>query len=281
MDPKRATRASEKDSSVSSIDAKLDRMLLKFERLENLPEKVDNLANVIGAVRQELKEQKDFLETSLARVTMLEEKVVAITNVQEASQESLLKHEKDINILQRHTNFLEQQGKAGSARLIGFPVSNEEVAAKNDGGAFLRTLVYQRILSPMIQAAVDAKQLDSPLSKAESISKIYRAGPAAVGKSPPPIIIFFTSPAVKSDIFRFKKAMPSPNPCERSIGAKRFFLVDDLTKHNHRLLKNLQANESVDKVWSTDGQIKFIKKDDQTVYRVRDTHASFDEILRG
>jgi len=57
--------------------------------------------------------------------------------------------------------------------------------------------------------------------------------------------------------------------------------VEDLTKPTHRLLKLLQAHDSVDKVWTIDGLLRYTKAGDDTVYRVNNVLESVEKILEG
>jgi hypothetical protein len=48
--------------------------------------------------------------------------------------------------------------------------------------------------------------------------------------------------------------IPSPSDAEKAAGFKRFILVEDLSPANHKLLKDLQNDDRVEKVWSVDGE---------------------------
>ena len=47
-------------------------------------------------------------------------------------------------------------------------------------------------------------------------------------------------------------------------------MVEDLTPANHTMLKDLQNDDRVSKVWSVDGRIRFVLSgDDQSVKKVK------------
>ena len=75
----------------------------------------------------------------------------------------------------------------------------------------------------------------------------------------PPIIVKFRNLLHRSAILRNKKAIiPASTAAEKLAGAARFIIVEDLTPSNHKLLRDLQEDERVSKVWSVDGRIRFV-----------------------
>jgi len=233
-------------------------------------------------MRHSQEETKSLLEASLRRVENLEKKVVAMADNQAATSKHLASHDSDISYLKVISNATDQQQRANNIRILGFPVLSEELSAAGDGGSRLRDLIHNRLLKPLFEDAVRERFILSPPAAQEAILKIFRAGRLNQGaqSAPPPIIVVLASPLLRAAVFRFKgKALPQPNTVEKEAGARRFYLVEDLTRPSHRLFKALQASEAVAKVWTTDGQIKFIKTGDDSIHRVTNVFEPLDKIL--
>ncbi len=52
--------------------------------------------------------------------------------------------------------------------------------------------------------------------------------------------------------------IPSPSDAEKTAGVKRFIVFEDLTPVNHKAMKDLQADDRVEKVWSVDGRLRLV-----------------------
>jgi hypothetical protein len=96
--------------------------------------------------------------------------------------------------------------------------------------------------------------------------------------SPPPIIITLISSNVKIAILTNKKGnIPLPPPG----GSKRISLNEDLTADTFSLLKSLREDKRVDRAWSVDGNIKYIRANDSDniIHRVKSVYDPLDKIL--
>jgi len=244
--------------------------------------KLDNLIATVAAIAQSQQEMKSLLETSLQRLTNVEQQVSTLNLNQSAVTEHLAAHDRDISTLMIATNTSDQLHRVNNIRILGYPVLEDETVAANDGGRFLRDKIFNRIIRPVLDVAVRDRFILSPPSAEETIMKIYRTGRSSVGGSPPPILVVFSSPLLRQALFRYKsKHLPPPNTVEKAAGAKRFYVVEDLTKATHKLLKLLQADERVAKVWSMDGFIRFTRTGDDTIRRVSNVFEAVDKILEG
>lgn len=120
----------------------------------------------------------------------------------------------------------------------------------------------------------------------DSIIKVFRASKPVLtnpGTKPPAVVLVFQSTLHRLVIFRFKKGhLPKPNPVERSVGARKFIVVEDLTKANFAVLKQLQSSDLVAKVWSSEGRIKFVlASDSNTVHTVTRVYEPIEKIIHG
>jgi len=240
--------------------------------------------DTLDDIKISLDETKKLLQDHVTLVTQLQEDVAVIKDNHAEVSNHLAVHDREISMLKITANANQQLLKINTARVIGYPVSTDEVAAAAASAADLNnhlvTAVFNRILCPVFTAAVESNFIQSVPTPAESIQRIYRAGRAAVGSSPPPIIIVFHSYTLRQAIFRFKAKVPfKPNTVERSFGAKKVFIVEDLTRDNHKMLKDLQSDERISKVWTVEGLIRFTKVDDTRVYKVANVYQSVESIV--
>jgi len=65
------------------------------------------------------------------------------------------------------------------------------------------------------------------------------------------------------------------------MGIKRFHIAEDLTGDTYDLLYSLRDHQKIERAWTTDGQIRFIKKGDTTnfVHKVKSVFESPDTIV--
>jgi len=193
-------------------------------------------------------------------------------------------------------NLRDQQTRYRSIKLSGLPISEEEAGTSAaDLPKLLSKKVYEKILSPILAAAKDKKEIDAIPTMAKCIDEIYRTkswsnskpstipGAPSEPPAPPTIIIKLFSPAIRLAILRNKKGnIPSPTPAEKNAGSAGFFISEDLTPLTFKLLRDLQRQQSVDKAWTVDGRIRYIRTGDpdRKVHKVKSIFDSTTDILR-
>jgi hypothetical protein len=234
--------------------------------------KLDELMSLVRGQSKALEETKAMLAESLSRVASLEDKASSL-------QRRVDDQDKEILLLKDSVNHLSQQSKANSIRLLGFPVSEDEKMS-TDGGKALSTRIYEKILKPVLAIAKAKGDLSSVPTMPNTITSVYRAGKLNSPK-PPPIVISFSSSLTRLAVLRHKKNnLPSPSDDEKRSGIKSYLLVEDLTSPTFRMLKLLQADERVNKVWSADGRLKFtLRSDSDTIHRVKSVFLPVEKII--
>jgi hypothetical protein len=179
-----------------------------------------------------------------------------------------------------------------SVKLSGFPISDDEKNA-SDAEKFLAKRVYDKILLPILTAAKEDGALDSVPTLAKTIDEIRRisawsppsanvVGLATKEKAPPLIIITLCNSPIRLAILRYKKEnIPSPSPADRSLGTKGFFISEDVTPTTAKLLRDLLADERVDRAWTVEGRIRYTRTGDKNrrVYKVKSVFDSVATIL--
>ena len=73
--------------------------------------------------------------------------------------------------------------------------------------------------------------------------------------------------------------MALPPEGEREAGIRRYIVVEDLTPDAHHLLKQLQADDRTEKVWSQNGQIYFSRPGVSGFSKVKNIFDTVDSIL--
>jgi outer membrane murein-binding lipoprotein Lpp len=215
-----------------------------------------------------------------AKVDVLEKKVSDLETrvaTQEATINTLVK---DAKASKEMANSRDQEARSNTLRLFGLPISQDEVA----GTKPIVNIVYDRILKPVLLAAKSKGEISSIPHAANLVEECYRAKPASGSSgsdSPPPIIIKL-SRAHRLAILRNKRLnTPSPTDAEKAAGIKRFIVVEDLTVATYKMMKELQGDDRVEKVWSVDGHLRLVLNgDDKGVKKVKSVFDSAEHIIQ-
>ena len=212
-------------------------------------QKLDLVLQELAAV----KVMQQNIEKVVNRVATLEATVAAQATVINNHEETIKTLVAEMKTIKEKTNAQDQQLKSNAVRLFNFPGSNDETG--------LPAKIYDRILKPILVAAKAKGDLATVPQLNNVIEEAFRAGRFAAGpnKPPPPVIIKFTSPAVRLAILKNKRTnTPSPSEAEKALGLKRFALAEDLTTPTYRKLQELQKEERVSKAWTMGGEIWFV-----------------------
>ena len=268
--------------AAASADQKLDFLMAKMCEMTSLmvinQEKVAKLetrADAAEAAISSLRDELNSVKTSMG---------ADIVNLQS-----------ELTSVKTTLNARDQQARYRSIKLSGLPISEEEAATSDaDLPKLLSKKVYERILSPILAAAKDKKEIDAIPTMAKCIDEIYRTkswsnykpsstpGASSEPPSPPTIIIKLFSPAIRLAILRNKKDnTPSPTAAERNAGSAGFFIAEDLTPLTFKLLRDLQRHQRVEKAWTVDGRIRYVRSGDpdRKVHKVKSIFDSVTDIL--
>jgi hypothetical protein len=202
----------------------------------------------------------DFLMAKMCEMTSLmvinQEKVakrMRLLSVKTRLGADIVNLQSELTSVKTTLNVHDQQTRYMSIKLSGLPISEEEAGTSDaDLPKLLSKKVYEKILSPILAAAKDKKEIDAIPTMAKCIDEIYRTKswsnsktsftPGAPSEPPAPltIIIKLFSPAIRLAILRNKKGnIPSPTPAEKNAGSAGFFISEDLTPLTFKLLCDL------------------------------------------
>jgi hypothetical protein len=238
-----------------------------------IQEQLNKVISMLTEQGNTLNETRKMLADSQAKVSVLEDKVTVL-------ESTVKKLETDVSLLKEGANVREQQLKLCSIRVHGFPVTDDELAA-TDGGKTLASKVYDRILKPILNAAKAKGDISSVPHCSNAIEECYRAGrPSKTGK-PVPIVVKVANKHLRLAIFKNKRtSTPQPLDNEKTDHVKRFSVVEDLTGPTYRLLKLLQANDSVARAWTVEGNIRFTLSDNpDRIVKVKSVYSPVEAIL--
>jgi hypothetical protein len=217
------------------------------------------LNEILGLLRSQGAEILD----SQIKVTQLENKVQGL--------------EKEVKKLKESANDRDQADKYLTARLFGYPATEEEKSS--DGGKAFQAKLYDRIIKPCLNGAKANGDLQSVPQFSTAIDKIYRAGKSSADR-PAPIVIKFTTETVRTAVLCHKKAsLPAPTTQERASGTRRFVMVEDLTQANYKMLKLLQEREEVSRVWTIEGRLRFVLKNNEKIFKVKSVFDPVESII--
>ena len=224
-------------------------------------QKLDFLINSI----EEVKLKQSNLELLVTRVTTLEATV-------SAQQKAISDLQSEVKHLKERDNEREQDLRSNALRLFNFPGSDSETN--------LSGRVYDKLLKPILAAAKSKGDIANLPQVGNTIVEIFRVGKFAAGanKPPPPIVIKFASSAVRVAILKNKRNN-TPPPSDGAT--KKMFLTEDLTKPTYKKMKELQADDRVDKIWSRNGSLWLVKKGpNMEPLMVKSIYDSNDSILK-
>jgi len=186
---------------------------------------------------------------------------------------------KEINALKLGFNQREQQLRSNTIRIFNLPHSPGESV---DNYRNLAVKVYDRLLLPALTAAAEGGELGRVPPQQSTIESCFRAfsiNEPDPGAPPMPVICRLTNRHIKTCILKHKKIATTQSEAERAARVKRVVMVEDLTPPTHALLKALQADARVGKVWSINGQIQFTLAGKEGFHRVKNVFIPAADIV--
>ena len=154
-------------------------------------------------------------------------------------------------------NDQEQRQRNYSIRIFNFPVTD---AQKKNNPALIKH-IYSSLLQPILLSCKDEiDTIPAPLDLIEMAHPL-KSSKNAPENSHPPIILRFFSRTFRLLVLKNKKKILDSMNLAKSKSS-RIFVTEDLTKMNYSRLMELSKDETVDRCYSLNGQIKYILKGD-------------------
>ena len=240
-------------------DAKMDLILEQLKQLDQLTPmslKIDELHNSMGSFKEELG---------------------CLSFTVQGHEDRLVALERDMKSQKEFANTQQQQLGSLTIRLLNVPYTPGETI---NNFAKLRECVYIRFLLPLLNKALENKDIPAIPPATNAIDSCFRPYAYVAGKQPPPVIIKLSSRPLKIAVMKNRRELPKPTADETTAGITRFILVEDLTPDTHRTLAALSKSKLTGKVWSIDGRIKFTKADrPDAVMTVKSVYDPISKIL--
>ena len=233
----------------SKSDPKLDQILNQLKALGPIQSMLSDLNEAVRDVKEEVKTLQFDVANHGDRLDKLENE---------------MKEQKNVS------NQQQQQLRSLTLRLLNFPVCPGE---EDDNHAGLRTRVYDAVLKPLLAAAKTAKDLNTIPQMSTVIEACFRPRNVSTTQQtgPPHVIIKISTKSVKIALLKNRKHLPKT---DKSV---KLILVEDLTPATHKMLASISKSKGVAKVWTIDGNIKFVMEGQNTVRTVKSV---FDPIAK-
>lgn len=227
----------------------------------------------------------DTLMASMATLLKGQETITHILNKVNAIEAKVDTHDSDIALLKKEIRILKDfsnnqdlESRSTAVRIFNFP--------QPEGETNLSNKIYDRIIKPVLLAAKEGGEISSVPTVHNCIECAFRVGRPTFHqdgkpKSPPPVLVRFVNKRLRLAVLLYKKNnIPSTNDAEKAAGCRRFVIVEDLSSSTFKKMKELGADERVDRTWTSGGQIRFVLKgEDKAVRLVKSPFDSIDHII--
>ena len=243
-------------SNFNMSDKKLDMILDQLKALGPMQTMLKDLMDSVSSVKEDMKSLQH-------EVNIHEDRIAAL--------------ERDMRTQKDLSNQQQQQLRSLTVRLLNLPVIPGEKDDNNNG---LKNRVYERFLKPLLAAAKASKALPTLPQVGSVIKACFRPFNATADSTiPPPIIIKLASRPIKLALLKHRKELPKPSAEETAAGIKKFVLVEDLTQDTHKTFVALSKSTKTGKVWTHDGNIRYVRVGQSAVHTVKSVYEPVQKIL--
>jgi hypothetical protein len=235
-------KAASVSSEGSTNGDKLDEILDRLSRLDNIEAKLEDMLAATQAENMELK-----------KTVQVQDKMIVE--------------------LRDKLNNLEQHRRSFSIRVNNLSLAGVD---ERDPPAVIKA-VYNTVFLPILKGAVTNKAITQIPPLYEMIEMAHPM-PGRTDK-PKAIIVRFFNRNIKALLFKFcKEFAPRTGDGERARYTYPFH--DDLTKDSFTKLKALQSDTRVQSCWLAGGSLRYKLVNSDVIKRVPSVYLSNDEILK-
>lgn len=226
---------------------KLDQILDELKKLDVLSKKFDDLDTKIGSLTSITTTLRADVDNNQAAINTLRTEFETFKSNSQA----------EVKQLKTSFNNREQSLRSSVVRIFNMPVI---IGESIDNYKALAARAYDRLIRPALVAAKAAGDLGAVPQQQNAVEACYRVfqqKEQVPGGPPAPVVVRLASRHIKFLVMKYRKAAAAPSEAERGAGAKFLIVVEDLTPSSHKMLKLLQSDDRVEKVWSINGQIHY------------------------
>lgn len=244
---------------------------------------VDDLKKLVIGLQKTIEDKDVALTTLMLEMTEVKAELSSAKEELEGVKEELMSAKKELLDCKKRDNDREQYARCWSVRVFGLDVTKEEEDTHGKDAAVMRK-AYNKIFKPVLTAAKSKGACESVPGWQNLLGNGHKVGKPYMKDGimqPSACIVRFSSRYMRNVFLRHKKEhMPSPTEDEKKAGVSKFFVTEDLTKANYDMLQKLIKETSVDKVWTIDGNIRFVTVADKKITkRVRSPFDQVKDIL--
>ena len=232
-------------------------------------------------VVRETAEKLSAITSKLEKLDSMELTMADIRAENRQLREALAFKDDEIRQLNHCLNELEQYTRGGSIRVLNVPLTDEEERNNTQ----VATKLYNLVLKPILQGALDSGDIDNIPSREQLIEKAHVL-PGKDGEHKP-IIARFYNREMRALCFQHKKksaprvtagASTSRRNQEKE-GSYCFPFYEDLTKANFVAMRAISDHKDVQSCWSINGQLKFKLIGSTVVKKVKSIYDTVDNIV--
>jgi hypothetical protein len=232
---------------IAGLNGKLEGMSKKLDALENLPSRLSRMETLL---------EKATAENSSLR-------------------KALSYKEEQVNSLLTRLNNLEQHHRSWSIRINDLPIP----AAIESNNKEVKKIVYDKLLLPILQGAVQKGELDAvpPVERTLEYAHILPA--KNDGKRQ--VIARFFERDHRDAVFKCKKEFaPRSRPSAPDRPGRYCFpFFEDLTRTNFNKMRSIANHELVAACWSNGGVLKYKLKDSEQIKSVSNVLDTVENII--
>ena len=233
-----------------------------------LSAKLDDISSQLAVANKRLDDQA-------ARFDCLEKLLAASQLENQALKTSLCNKDDEIHQLKLKVNQVEQHSRSTCLHVF-----NLDVAGDDHDPTVIIDHVYNRVLLPILQGALQSKKIPS-IPSAEKLILSAHILPGKDTKAKP-ILVRLNSSYSRTVIMMNKRAYAPRAAISTSSGPARLLypIFEDMTRDAFRVMRTISAHASVQSCWCAGGQLRFKLVDSEVIKKVQDIYAPIDDIIK-
>lgn len=229
--------------------------------------KMELILATLVEIRDEHRKHQEKIEQLINKVNTLEQENKVI--------------KKELRAVKESTNKYELSARSLTVRILGLQVSQEEAAVNiSDRNKVAVKNAYDRFLKPIFNIAKTKGLITTVPQINTAIAEGFRLNINATDKGnpyPAPLLLKLTDMSFRKAIFICKREALAPLAAEGAIP----IIVEDLTPATLNKMKELREDHRVDKVWSTEGLIRFtLASDKEKVRKFPGAFTPVNEVIK-